>query len=110
MAVRGGTPKAPKPVAGRTRASRAVSGKPKVTVPDSVEAVTRGELTRIGALASVEGQVAINLAKVLDDRAGIQGGGVASTAKQLREVMQAVRESRRPVGRSGLALIRDAAV
>lgn len=58
-----------------------------------LDAVKR-ELVVLGpvATASVEGQIALNLAGVLDDRAGIASGGPASTAKRLSEVMVELRE------------------
>lgn len=73
-----------------------------------VEQAIRAELDRLGAdaYASVEGQTALALAGVLDDRAGIQNGGSASTAKQLLATMDTIRERYRPQQSSGLALIK----
>lgn len=73
-----------------------------------VEQAIRTELTALSgaALTSSEGQRALNLAAVLDDRAGIQAGGVASTDKRLGELMAEIRERYQPVERNGLEVIR----
>jgi hypothetical protein len=72
-----------------------------------VEQAIRAELDRLGpdAYASVEGQTALALAGVLDDRAGIQNGGSASTAKQLLATMDTIRDRYKPVQRSALKLL-----
>lgn len=74
----------------------------------SVYEATSTELSKLGteALESVEGQRALNLASVLDDRAGIQAGGVASTDKQLGAVMAELRERHKPKGVGRLELLR----
>ena len=72
------------------------------------EQAIRAELAKLGpeAEASVEAQVALALAGVLDDRAGIQNGGSASTAKQLLATMDTIRERYKPVaGVSRLKLL-----
>ena len=74
----------------------------------TVHGATLTELTTLGdeARDSVEGQRALNLAAVLDDRAGIQAGGVASTDKQLGALMAEIRERyARPEGASKLELL-----
>ena len=77
----------------------------------TVHSATLAELTALGpkAVESVEGQRALNLAAVLDDRAGIQAGGVASTDKQLGAVMAELRERYQPRGKSRLELLRGGA-
>jgi hypothetical protein len=74
----------------------------------SIYSATLAELSSLGnAVAeSVEGQRALNLAAVLDDRAGIQAGGVASTDKQLGVLMGEIRDRYKPVERSALTLLR----
>jgi hypothetical protein len=74
----------------------------------SVYSATLAELSSLGdAVAdTVEGQRALNLAAVLDDRAGIQAGGVASTDKQLGLLMGEIRDRYKPVERSALTLLR----
>jgi hypothetical protein len=77
----------------------------------TVHGATLAELTALGtqAVESVEGQRALNLAAVLDDRAGIQAGGVASTDKQLGAVMAELRERYQSKGKSRLELLRGGA-
>lgn len=75
----------------------------------TVHTAVMAELTLLGqpAMESVEGQTALALAAALDDRAGIQAGGLASTAKRLAEQMDAVRERyKKPEGKSRLELLR----
>lgn len=74
----------------------------------SVLDATRVELERLGCVESVEGQRALNLAKVLDDRAGIQGGGLAATDKQLGLILAQVREEHKPQVRTALSVLRSA--
>jgi hypothetical protein len=74
----------------------------------SVYSATLAELSDLGPTVAetVEGQRALNLAAVLDDRAGIQAGGVASTDKQLGLLMDQIRDRYKPVERSALTLLR----
>jgi hypothetical protein len=66
------------------------------------------ELERLGASQTVEGARAMNLAAVLDDRAGVQAGGVAATDKQLGLLMASIRENAVPEVLSPVdALIED---
>jgi hypothetical protein len=74
-----------------------------------VTKATRAELGALGALQTVEAAVALNLASILDDRAGIQAGGVASTAKQLLTVMDGLREKHKPKEKGRLELLRGGA-
>jgi hypothetical protein len=76
----------------------------------SVFASVQDELARLGdaAAASVEGQTALALAAALDDRAGVQAGGLASTAKQLGAVMAELRQMYRQQAKSKLELLRGA--
>lgn len=78
-----------------------------MTVFDAV----RTELDRLGADASssVEGQTALALAAALDDRAGVQAGGLASTAKQLGVLMDTIRERYKPQQVSRLSVLRGTA-
>jgi hypothetical protein len=76
----------------------------------SVYSATLAELSDLGPTVAetVEGQRALNLAAVLDDRAGIQAGGVASTDKQLGVLMGEIREKYKVPERKGrLELLRD---
>lgn len=78
----------------------------------SVQAAALAELQRLGEAAerSVEGQTALALAAALDDRAGIQAGGLASTAKQLAALMDTVRDRHKaPEGKTTLELLRGGA-
>lgn len=78
----------------------------------SVYTATQSELEHLGeaAVGSVEGQTALALAAALDDRAGIQAGGLASTAKQLAALMDTVRERhKKPEGKTTLELLRGGA-
>jgi hypothetical protein len=74
----------------------------------TVHVATLTELQNIGdaAVGSVEGQTALALATALDDRAGAQAGGLASTAKELRALMAEIRDRYKPVERSALTLLR----
>lgn len=74
----------------------------------AVKVAVMEELRRLGANveASVEGQTALALAAALDDRAGVQAGGLASTAKQLGVVMDVIRAEHKPKERNGLTLLR----
>lgn len=74
----------------------------------TVYEATTSELEQLGdaAVASVEGQAALALASALDDRAGIQAGGLASTARQLSALMDIVRERHRSQRKSKLAVLR----
>jgi hypothetical protein len=74
----------------------------------TVHSATLAELQTLGdpAVQSVEGQTALALAAVLDDRAGVQAGGSASTAKQLLATMEQIRDRYKPVERSALTLLR----
>lgn len=67
----------------------------------SVFVAVQAELDRLGekAAESVEGQTALALAAALDDRAGVQAGGLASTAKQLGAVMVDLRDRYKPVAK-----------
>ncbi len=76
---------------------------------ESVFAAVHAELLKLQAPEGTatdtsEGQIALNLAAVLDDRAGIQG--VAATAKQLQALLVEIREKYQPKGRSRLELLR----
>lgn len=77
----------------------------------TVHSATLKELQGLGqdVVDSVDGQRALNLAEILDDRAGIQAGGVASTDKQLGAVMAELRERHKPKGKSRLELLRGGA-
>jgi hypothetical protein len=77
-----------------------------VAVYDAV----RAELDTLGeaAGASVEGQTALALAAALDDRAGVQAGGLASTAKQLGAVMVDLRDRYKPKTKTNLQVLRGA--
>jgi hypothetical protein len=77
----------------------------------SVHDAVLAELESFGpAVAdSVDGQRALNLAAVLDDRAGIQAGGVASTDKQLGALMADLRDRHKPKGVGRLELLRGGA-
>jgi hypothetical protein len=68
----------------------------------------RAELDTLGeaAGASVEGQTALALAAALDDRAGVQAGGLASTAKQLGAVMADLRLAYKAEAKTELELLR----
>ena len=74
----------------------------------SIHSATLAELSALGAsvVESVDGQRALNLASILDDRDGIQAGGVASTDKQLGVLMGEIRDRYKPVERSALTLLR----
>lgn len=74
----------------------------------SVYVAIQSEIAALGekAAASSEGQRALVLAAALDDRAGIQAGGLASTDKRLGELMDTIRERFRPAERNGLEVIR----
>lgn len=74
----------------------------------SVYSATLAELSALGSpvVESVDGQRALNLASILDDRDGIQAGGVASTDKQLGALMGEIRDRHKPVERSALTLLR----
>lgn len=74
-------------------------------------AAVQAELSALGPVAesSVEGQTALALAAALDDRAGIQAGGLASTAKQLVAIMAEVRERYKPQQTSRLSVLRGTA-
>jgi len=78
----------------------------------SVHAATESELQTLGEAAerSVEGQTALALAAALDDRAGIQAGGLASTAKQLAALMEGLRARfKKAEGKTTLELLRGGA-
>jgi hypothetical protein len=74
----------------------------------SVYSATLSELSALGpaVVDTSEGQRALNLASILDDRDGIQAGGVASTDKQLGALMSEIRDRYKPVERSALTLLR----
>jgi hypothetical protein len=74
----------------------------------SVYGAVSAELDALACANSVEGQVALNLAQILDDRAGIQGGGVASTAKELGLIMARVRDEHKPQVATRLSVLRAA--
>jgi hypothetical protein len=76
----------------------------------SVFVAVQSELANLGdvATASVEGQTALALAAALDDRAGVQAGGLASTAKQLSAVMGDIRDKYKVATKSRLELIKGA--
>jgi hypothetical protein len=76
----------------------------------SVFVAVQSELGTLGTKAteSVEGQTALALAAALDDRAGVQAGGLASTAKQLGAVMSDLRDKYKVVTQSRLELIKGA--
>jgi hypothetical protein len=76
----------------------------------SVFVAVQGELDLLGekANASVEGQTALALAAALDDRAGVQAGGLASTAKQLSAVMSDIRDKYKVITANRLELIKGA--
>lgn len=76
----------------------------------SVFAAVTEEIDALGALAaaSVEAQTALALAAALDDRAGVQAGGLASTAKQLLAVMTDLRERYKPQTKTNLQVLRGA--
>jgi hypothetical protein len=76
----------------------------------SVFVAVQSELSKLGDVAteSVEGQTALALAAALDDRAGVQAGGLASTAKQLSAVMGDIRDKYKVVTKSRLELIKGA--
>jgi hypothetical protein len=78
----------------------------EVPLDGPVAAATRAELVALGAAQTLDGARALNLASVLDDRAGIQAGGVASTDKQLGAVMESVRAVHKPKGKTKLELLR----
>lgn len=73
-----------------------------------VHAAVAAELDSLGAqaAASVEGQTALALAAALDDRAGVQAGGLASTAKQLGAVMAELRNAYKREAKTELELLR----
>lgn len=74
----------------------------------TVFAAIQRELEAFGdaALASSEAQRALVLAAALDDRAGIQAGGLASTDKRLGELLAEIRERYTAKGTSRLAVLR----
>jgi hypothetical protein len=74
----------------------------------AVFAAVSEELAALGpqAEASVEGQTALALAAALDDRAGVQAGGLASTAKQLGAVMADLRLIYKREAKTELELLR----
>ena len=76
----------------------------------SVFASVQQEIEQLGpeAEASVEAQTALALAAALDDRAGVQAGGLASTAKQLLAVMAELRTMFKRGTKSKLELLRGA--
>lgn len=76
----------------------------------SVFVAVQAELNTLSdrATASVEGQTALALAAALDDRAGVQAGGLASTAKQLAAVMSDLRDRYKVATKSRLELIKGA--
>lgn len=76
----------------------------------SVFVAVQAELDTLSdrATASVEGQTALALAAALDDRAGVQAGGLASTAKQLAAVMSDLRDRYKVATKSRLELIKGA--
>lgn len=79
-----------------------------MTVLEAVEA----ELRTLGTVAesSPEGQRALVLATALDDRAGIQAGGLASTDKRLGELLTELRSRfKKPEGKTTLELLRGGA-
>lgn len=78
-----------------------------VSVYAAVKAELDGLSDAVGtASESSEGQIALNLAAVLDDRAGVQAGGVAATAKELRALLVTIREKYAAKGTSRLAVLR----
>lgn len=60
----------------------------------------------IPVVDTVEGQRALNLASILDDRKGVEAGGVASTDKQLGAVMAEIRDRYKPQQQTALTLLR----
>jgi hypothetical protein len=77
-----------------------------------VSEAVRDELTKLGEAAerSQEGQRALVLAAALDDRAGIQAGGLASTDRRLGELMAEIRaQHKKPEGKTTLELLRGGA-
>lgn len=66
----------------------------------------RAELRKLKATTSVEGRIALSLAKALDDRVGSQSGGMASTAKALDALMDKIRDRHKPTERTELELLR----
>lgn len=77
-----------------------------------VKAAIEAELATLSpdALQSSEAQRALVLASALDDRAGIQAGGLASTDKRLGELMDTIRERyKKPEGKTTLELLRGGA-
>ena len=83
-----------------------VGESPEMARGGPVARATRAELDTLGALDTLDGARALNLAAVLDDRAGIQAGGVASTDKQLGALMDSIRAARKPKGKTTLELLR----
>lgn len=59
------------------------------TGPGPVEQATAAELAGVGRLDTVAGQCAVVLARRLDEHGRDTGGGVASVAKEFRNVMDA---------------------
>lgn len=74
---------------------------------ESVAAATRRELRQLKALSTVEGRIALTLAKALDDRAGIQAGGLASSAKRLDELMDKIRAKAAPAATDSVGEAQD---
>ena len=66
----------------------------------------RAELDRLGALDTVEGQLALGLATMVDNGATGATVGAASNAKQCRELIESLRVQR-PTVKTQLELIRD---
>ena len=64
------------------------------------------ELDRLGAIDTVEGQLALGLARMVDLGATGATVGAASNAKQCRELIDALR-AQRPAVKTPLELIRD---
>lgn len=78
----------------------------------SVLAAVQAELEKLGEVAqsSPEGQRALVLAAALDDRAGIQAGGLASTDKRLGELLNELRgRFKKAEGKTTLELLRGGA-
>jgi hypothetical protein len=77
----------------------------------SVQGAVLAEFEKLGpgVAETVDGQRALNLAAVLDDRAGIQAGGVASTDKQLGVLMAEIRDRHKVRGRTQLEVLRGGA-
>ncbi|HET6914874.1 MAG TPA: hypothetical protein VFH56_02175 [Acidimicrobiales bacterium] len=75
-----------------------------------VYSAVQAELSSLGEVAqsSAEAQRALVLAAALDDRAGIQAGGLASTDKRLGELLAEIRQRfKKPERKGRLELLRD---